>query len=258
MKRALVIDDERAIRRLLRFTFEQRQYEVFEAETGFEGLQELRAVRPDIVLLDLNLPDTGGAAVLAEIRKWSAVPVIVVSVRNAEEDIVTLLNAGADDYLVKPFSTAELAARMNVALRNRLPAPGETVFSSGRLSLDFEARRVTVGGTEVRLTPTEYGILSLLARHPGRIVTRDTILKELWGPLSDAESGNLRVHVSSLRKKIEVDSARPEILITEPGIGYRLAVKEREDTEATEGGGEHGGGEIRKSERMKVVIRHAN
>jgi two-component system KDP operon response regulator KdpE len=228
VKRVLVIDDERAIRRLLRISLEQRRYEVFEAATGFEGLQELRAVRPDIVLLDLNLPDTAGAAVLAEIRKWSAVPVIVVSVKNAEEDVVNLLNAGADDYLTKPFSTAELAARMNVALRNRPPGPGATAFTSGRLSVDFEARRVTVDGADIKLTPTEYGILSLLARHAGGIVTQETLLRELWGPLSDAESGNLRVHVSSLRKKIEKDPARPEFLLTEPGIGYRLAAKDKE------------------------------
>jgi two-component system KDP operon response regulator KdpE len=226
MKRALVIDDERAIRRLLRISLEKREYEVFEAATGFEGVQELRAVRPDIVLLDLNLPDTSGSLVLADIRKWSAVPVIVISVRNAEEDIVTLLNAGADDYLVKPFNTAELAARMNVALRRRRPDPSKATFETGSLAMNFETRAVTVDGRPVKLTPTEYSILNLLASHPGRIVTQEMILKELWGPLSDAESGNLRVHISSLRKKIEKDSARPELLITEPGIGYRLTIVE--------------------------------
>jgi two-component system KDP operon response regulator KdpE len=225
MKRALVIDDERAIRRLLRISLEKREYEVFEAATGFEGVQELRAVRPDIVLLDLNLPDTSGLAVLEAIRKWSDVPVIVISVRNAEEDIVSLLNAGADDYLVKPFNTEELAARMNVALRRHRPDPAQPSFTTGNLTINFENREITVGGRQVKLTPTEYSILGLLARHPGRIITQEMILKELWGPLSEAESGNLRVHISSLRKKIETDSARPELLITEPGVGYRLAIK---------------------------------
>ncbi len=224
MKRVLVIDDEIQIRRLLRISLQKKDYEVFEAATGFEGIQEALKVRPDIVLLDLNLPDTDGSSVLEELRKWSTIPIVILSVRNSEEDIVSLLNAGADDYMIKPFNTGELMARMNAALRKQRPSPEETSFSTGRLEIDFESRKVLVEGAEVRLTPTEYGILSLLARNPGKIITQERILKELWGPLSEVESGSLRVHVYSLRKKIERDPSAPELVITEPGIGYRLAV----------------------------------
>jgi two-component system KDP operon response regulator KdpE len=221
MKRVLIIDDEAQIRRLLKISLGKKEYDVFEAATGFEGVQALQSSRPDIILLDLNLPDKDGGAVLAEIRSYSTIPVIILSVRNAEEDIIRLLEAGADDYLVKPFNTAELVARMNVALRRQRP-DAKAVFATGNLEIDFEERRVRLAGAEIRLTPTEYSILNLLAQHPGRIITQDRLLRELWGPLSDAESGNLRVHISSLRKKIEADSSQPEFLITEPGIGYRL------------------------------------
>jgi two-component system KDP operon response regulator KdpE len=225
MKRVLIIDDEPQIRRLLKISLEKKDYDVFEAASGFQGIQQVMSVRPDIILLDLNLPDTDGLSVLKEIRAWSTIPVVILSVRNAEEDIVSLLNEGADDYLVKPFNTGELIARMNVALRHLRPDPKETVLETGPLGINFENREVRVKKITVKLTPTEYGILSLLARHPGKIVTQEKILKELWGPLSDAESGNLRVHISGLRKKIEQDPGRPELLVTEPGIGYRLMIK---------------------------------
>jgi two-component system KDP operon response regulator KdpE len=225
MKRVLVIDDEIQIRRLLKISLEKKEYDISLASTGFEGLQEYRTYRPDIIILDLNLPDMDGREVLAEMRKWSEIPVIILSVRNAEEDIVTLLNEGADDYLVKPFNTSELIARMNVALRRRRPDSRTTSFVTGELSIDFEKREVVVAGVQVKLTPTEYSILAYLAKSPGKIVTQDKLLKELWGPLHEEETVSLRVHISSLRKKIEKDSSRPDLLITEPGIGYRLITK---------------------------------
>jgi two-component system, OmpR family, KDP operon response regulator KdpE len=224
MKRALVIDDEEQIRRLLRLSLEKKGWDVFEAAAGFEGIQAVRGVKPDLLLLDLNLPDRDGLSVLTELRQWSSVPVIVLSVRNSEEDIVSLLNAGADDYLVKPFNTNELMARMNVALRRRRPEPGSAVVKTGRLSVDLDSRSVKVEGSEVKLTPTEYAILSLLCMTPGRIVTQEKVLKEIWGPVAEVEAGNLRVYIGALRKKIEVQPSRPELLITEPGIGYRLVV----------------------------------
>jgi len=225
MKRVLVIDDEIHIRRLLRISLGKKEYDVFEAENGFDGIQEVQRARPDIILLDLNLPDRDGLSVLREIRTWSSIPIVILSVRNSEEDIVTLLNSGADDYLVKPFNTEELIARMNVALRHQRPDLKETTFNTGDLTIDFENRTVSVKKKEINITPTEYSILSFLARNPGKIVTQDRLLKEIWGSISDAESGSLRVHISSLRKKIETDPSRPELLITEPSIGYRLVIK---------------------------------
>jgi two-component system, OmpR family, KDP operon response regulator KdpE len=223
MKRVLVIDDEILIRRLLRISLEKKGYDVFEAETGFEGIQSVQSVRPDIILLDLNLPDADGLEILAKIKEWSSIPILILSVRNSEEDIVSLLNAGADDYVVKPFNTGELIARMSATLRRLRPQADQSVLRTGDLTIDFENRKTLVRGEEVRLTPTEYGILALLARSPGKIITGDMILRELWGPVSEAEAGSLRVHIYSLRKKIEADPAHPVLVITEPGIGYRLS-----------------------------------
>lgn len=222
MKRVLVIDDEVQIQRLLELTLGARGYEVFVAGSGFEGLQAIPTVRPDLILLDLGLPDRDGGAVLAELRTWSSIPLIVLSVRNQESDIVALLEAGADDYLSKPFRTEELLARMGAALRRSRADRRESRFVAGELSVDFEERRASLGDEALRLTPTEYAILAELAKAGGRIVTHDQLLRELWGPLAEAERGSLRVHVSSLRKKIERDSAHPLHLLTEPGIGYRL------------------------------------
>lgn len=225
MKRVLIIDDELQIRRLLKISLGKKDYDVFEAENGLEGLQKIQSVRPDIILLDLNLPDKDGLSVLQEIRSWSSIPVVILSVRNSEEDIISLLNAGADDYLIKPFNTGELIARMNVALRHKLPDPRESIFRTGNLFIDFENRIVKRENHEIKLTPTEYTLLNFLARNSGRIVTQDQLLKELWGPLAQVESGSLRVHILSLRKKIENNSSHPELLVTEPGIGYRLIMK---------------------------------
>jgi two-component system KDP operon response regulator KdpE len=224
MTSVLVIDDEVQIRRLLRVSLETQGYAVHEAATAADGLQMVVGKKPDIVLLDLGLPDRDGADALAELRTWSTVPVIILSVRNAEDEIVKLLDTGADDYLIKPFNTGELVARMKVAIRHRGPQEKQEPFVSGRLSVDLLSREVRVAGEPVKLTPTEYGILRMLVQHAGRVVTQRQILRELWGPQTEQETNYLRVYVTGLRKKIEENPRIPRLLITEPGVGYRLVV----------------------------------
>ena len=224
MTGVLVIDDEVQIRRLLRVTLEKQGYAVHEAATGGDGLQMVLGKKPDVVLLDLGLPDKDGAAVLAELRSWSTIPVIVISVRNSEEDIVRLLDAGADDYIIKPFNTGELIARMKVAIRHHAPQEVQQVFITGRLSVDLLDREVKVAGEPVKLTPTEYGLLRLFVQHAGRILTHRQLLREVWGPNMDEETNYLRVYITGLRKKIESNPQMPELIITEPGVGYRLRV----------------------------------
>jgi two-component system KDP operon response regulator KdpE len=221
VKRVLVIDDEAPIRRLLEIALSGLGWEVFEAASGFEGLEAVRGYKPDVVLLDLNLPDMKGSELLERLRGWSSVPVIVVSVRDSESDIVQLLNAGADDYVVKPFYTNELVARITAVQRRREPK-AEPIFRSDRLVVDLSSRDVSLGETPLRLTPTEYAVLALLVRYAGRIVTRDIILKEIWGPAGASEEGNLRFYINSLRKKIESDPSTPRLITTEAGVGYRL------------------------------------
>jgi two-component system, OmpR family, KDP operon response regulator KdpE len=223
MRRILVIDDEAQIRRLLEIALSNLGWEVFSAPAGLEGLEAARGAKPDLILLDLNLPDMSGAELLRRLREWSSVPVIVVSVRDAERDIVELLNAGADDYVVKPFYTNELVARIEAVHRRRMPE-GEPVFRSGRLEVDAERREARVAGELVRLTPTEYAVLDILVRYAGKIVTRERLLKEVWGPAGGAEEGSLRVYINALRKKIEADPAAPVLIVTEAGVGYRLEV----------------------------------
>jgi two-component system KDP operon response regulator KdpE len=221
MRRVLVVDDEAPIRRLIEIALSGLGWEVFEAATGFEGLEAVRGCKPDVVLLDLNLPDMKGSELLERLRGWSSVPVIVVSVRDSEGDIVQMLNSGADDYVVKPFYTGELVARIEAVQRRREPEAG-SVFRSGALVVDLSSRDVSLKGESLRLTPTEYAVLALLARHAGRIVTRDLILKEVWGPAGPGEEGNLRYYINALRKKIETDPAKPSLITTEAGVGYRL------------------------------------
>lgn len=221
MKRVLVVDDEPPIRRLLKAAFSGLGWECLDAATGLEGLEAARGCKPDIVLLDLNLPDMKGSELLERLRGWSSVPVIVVSVRDSEADIVQLLNAGADDYIVKPFYTTELVARIEAVQRRRQPT-SNPVVRTGRLSIDLSTREVEAGGAPVKLTPTEYAILAYLARHVGRIITRELVLKEVWGPAGQNEEGNLRFYINSLRKKIEADPGRPRLIATEAGVGYRL------------------------------------
>jgi two-component system, OmpR family, KDP operon response regulator KdpE len=224
MTQVLVIDDEVQIRRLLRIYLENQGFKMNEAPNGGDGLRAIAGVKPDIVLLDLGLPDMDGLEVLKSLRSWSSVPVIVLSVRNSEEDVVELLNAGADDYMIKPFNTGELAARIHVALRHHLPLTKDESFIVGRLNVDLENRVVVSDGEEIKLTPTEYAILRLLVQHAGKILTHSHILREIWGPNSGNESNNLRVYVTQLRKKIEKEPSRPEVLVTEPGVGYRLKI----------------------------------
>ena len=219
---ALVIDDEVQIRRLLRVVLESADYLVHEAETAAQGLTDAATRRPDVVLLDLGLPDSDGVNVLRRLREWSQVPVIVLSVRDDEEGKVAALDAGADDYVTKPFSSAELLARLRAAQRKTRPEEEISRFKSGDLIVDLTARVVTRAGHEVKLTATEYALLRLFVRHAGRVLTHRQILREIWGPKSEEHRQYLRVYVTHLRQKIERDPAAPELVKTEPGIGYRL------------------------------------
>jgi two-component system, OmpR family, KDP operon response regulator KdpE len=219
---ALVIDDEVQIRRLLRVVLESADYQVHEAETAAQGLTDAATRRPDVVLLDLGLPDSDGVNVLRRLREWSQVPVIILSVRDDEEGKVAALDAGADDYVTKPFSSAELLARLRAAQRKTRPEEEISRFKSGDLIVDLTARVVTRAGHEVKLTATEYALLRLFVRHAGRVLTHRQILREIWGPKSEEHRQYLRVYVTHLRQKIERDPAAPELVKTEPGIGYRL------------------------------------
>ena len=219
---ALVIDDEVQIRRLLRVVLESADYQVHEAETAAQGLADAATRRPDVVLLDLGLPDSDGVNVLRRLREWSKVPVIVLSVRDDEEGKVAALDAGADDYVTKPFSSAELLARLRAAQRKTRPEEEISRFKSGDLVVDLTARVVTRAGHEVKLTATEYALLRLFVRHAGRVLTHRQILREIWGPKSEEHRQYLRVYVTHLRQKIERDPAAPELVKTEPGIGYRF------------------------------------
>jgi two-component system KDP operon response regulator KdpE len=219
---ALVIDDELQIRRLLRVCLEGNGYRVLEAATGQEGITQAAQHPPDIVLLDLGLPDLDGVTVLKRLREWSRVPVIVLSVRDREEDKVAALDNGADDYVTKPFGTAELLARLRVAQRHVLPAADSPVFRAGDLEVDLTARVVKLRGHEVKLTATEYSLLRLFVQHAGKVLTHRQILKEVWGPGYVEQTHYLRVYIAHLREKLETDASQPRLIITEPGVGYRL------------------------------------
>jgi two-component system KDP operon response regulator KdpE len=225
----LVVEDELPVRRFLRVSLGAHGFRVIEAETGEAGLSLAASNNPDAILLDLGLPDCDGVDLTRRLREWSRVPVIVISARGREDDKVTALDAGADDYLTKPFGVNELLARIRVALRH---AAGDSqadpsLIDLPGLRIDLARREVSVDGRDVRLTPIEYKILVTLARNAGRVLTHRQILQEVWGPAYAGQWHNVRVHVAGLRKKIEADSARPRRLITEPGVGYRL--RDRED-----------------------------
>ena len=222
----LVIDDEVQIRRLLRISLEANGCRMFEAATGQEGLAEAAQRRPDLVILDLGLPDMDGVAVLKRLREWTSVPVIILSVRDREEEKIAALDQGADDYLTKPFGTGELLARLRVALRHAQPTANEAVFKSGPLEVDLVSRTVKVKGKPVKLTATEYSLLQLFARHAGKVLTHRQILKEVWGPNYVEQTHYLRVYMTHLREKLEANPAEPELLITESGVGYRLVANE--------------------------------
>jgi two-component system, OmpR family, KDP operon response regulator KdpE len=218
----LVIDDEVQIRRLLRVTLEANGYRVLEAATGADGITEAAQRRPDVVLLDLGLPDMEGVVVLQRLREWSRMPVVILSVRDREEDKIAALDHGADDYVTKPFSTGELLARLRVAQRRALPAEETTVFRSGDLEVDLTARVVRREGREVKLTATEYSLLRLFVQHAGKVLTHRHLLREVWGPNAVEHTHYLRVYMAHLREKLETDAARPEHFLTESGVGYRL------------------------------------
>lgn len=224
---ALVIDDEPQIRRLLRVTLEANGYRVFDAATGQNGVAQAAQRRPDVVLLDLGLPDLEGVEVLKRLREWSKVPVIILSVRDREDDKVAALDAGADDYVTKPFNSAELLARLRAALRHAQPQGAAAVFRTGDLEVDLAARAVRKRGQEVKLTPIEYSLLRLLVTHAGKVLTHRQLLTEVWGPKAVEQTHYLRVHIAHLREKLEEKSGGSDLVRTEPGIGYRLVEMER-------------------------------
>ena len=218
----LIVDDEPQIRRLLTVTLEANGYRVLPATTGNEGVVLAAQHRPDLVVLDLGLPDLSGQEVLRRLREWSRVPVVILSVQDDEAGKVAALDAGADDYVTKPFNTAELLARLRVAARHAAKPEEAAVFSAGNVVVDLSTRRVTVKGQEVKLTATEYNLLRLLVRHAGKVLTHHHILREVWGPGHDQDTHYLRVYMGHLREKLEADPAHPQLIITEPGVGYRL------------------------------------
>jgi two-component system KDP operon response regulator KdpE len=220
--RILVVDDERAIRRFLRTSLSAYGYTVFEAVDGASALHEIVAHRPDVIVLDLGLPDMDGVEVLTRLRTWSAIPVIVLSVREQERTKVAALDAGADDYLTKPFGMDELTARIRVALRRSTQSGAEPVYEVLGLRVDLGHRRVTVSGIDVALTPTEYGLLRVLVQNAGRVLTHRQLLHQVWGDAYQTEVQLLRVNISNLRHKIEPEPSRPIYVLTEPGVGYRL------------------------------------
>jgi two-component system KDP operon response regulator KdpE len=219
-----VIDDEPPVRRLLRLTLEANEYKVIEAGDGKEGLMSASMHHPDIILLDIGLPDMDGLSVLAQLRDWSRVPVIVLTVQDAESTKIKMLDSGADDYITKPFNTGELLARIRVSLRHSMRLDESPVFTSGHLQVDLNLRMVRVNRQEIKLTAIEYSLLALFIKHAGKVLTHNFILKEIWG-VSYAENAQVvRVHIAQLRKKIEKNSTLPDLLITEPGVGYRLKI----------------------------------
>jgi two-component system, OmpR family, KDP operon response regulator KdpE len=221
----LIVDDEPAIRRLLRTSLAANDYRPIEAENGRAALEAIRREKPDLVILDLGLPDIDGLEVIRTVRATSPVPIVVLSSRDDERGKVAALDLGADDYVTKPFGVEELVARIRTALRHRLQEQGEKpVFRSGDLSVDLVRRIVTSRGEEVKLSPREYDILRLLVAHAGKVLTHKMILRELWGPSADVQY--LRVYIRQLRQKLELDPERPQHILTETGVGYRLRVQE--------------------------------
>ncbi len=224
----VLIEDEPQIRRFLRATLTGQGYRLFEATTGADGLVEVGSRQPDVVIVDLGLPDIDGIDVIRRLREWTAVPIIVLSARGQERDKVTALDIGADDYVSKPFGADELLARIRVALRHTAGASHEgddATFQVGALRMDLLRRQVFVGDREVRLTPIEYKLLAALVRHAGKVVTHAQLLRDVWGPTHTDQAHYVRVYLAHLRHKLETEPARPRYLLTEPGVGYRLATE---------------------------------
>jgi two-component system KDP operon response regulator KdpE len=222
LPRILIVDDEAAILRLLHTSLDTGEFVLHQAENGHSALAAAVGTKPDIILLDLGLPDMDGVELIRRIREWSQVPIIVLSVREREDDKVKALNAGADDYLTKPFGVAELLARIKVALRRSLQEVPEPLFELDELHVDLTHRQVVIHGKEVQLTPTEYELLRMLVTHAGKVLTHDQIIKQIWGVGHSDQYNILRVNIRNLRQKIEKDASRPRYIVTEPGVGYRL------------------------------------
>jgi len=228
MKQALIliIEDEVPLRRFLIPTLANQGYQVDSASTGAEGLDLARNYSPDVILLDLGLPDRDGLSVLKELRGWNRKPIIIISARNQEKDKVAALDQGADDYLTKPFGAAELLARIRVALRHgTLASPENPVLTCGAMKMDLERREVFMDGAPIRLTPMEWRLLEALARRAGKVATHAQLLNEVWGPSGEGQTHYLRIYMGTLRRKLEPDATRPRYLLTEPSIGYRLNVE---------------------------------
>ena len=222
MTKVLVIDDEAPILNALRINLAARQYEVSTAADGTAGLAAMARERPDVLILDLGLPDMDGTEVIKGVRGWTSTPIIVLSAWGQESQKVAALDAGADDYVTKPFGMDELLARLRAAVRRAAPAPAEPVVSTEHFTVDLSAKRVTSRGADVRLTPTGWQLLEVLVRHPDRLVTQRQLLAEVWGPGYENEANYLRVYVANLRRKLEPDPSRPRYLLTETGMGYRF------------------------------------
>lgn len=225
--RVLVVDDDPAIRRLLRTSLSAHGHAVFEEETGRGALEAVTARKPDVAILDLGLPDIDGLEVTRALRGWTSLPIIILSVRDRESDKIAALDAGADDYLTKPFGIGELLARLRVAVRHaNHQAQDNEVFVMGDIVVDFTRRMVTVRGQETPLTPTEYALLRLLITHVGKVLTHSQLLLEIWGPGYERQKHLLQVNISNLRNKLEREAARPQYILSEPGVGYRLRAPE--------------------------------
>ena len=221
---AVVIEDDAQIRKFLKVTLEENGFKYVEADTAKKGLIQCETQMPDLVILDLGLPDMDGLEVIERVREWTKVPIVVLSARGQEKDKVEALDSGADDYLTKPFGVEELMARIRVALRHSAKTDGEPVFKLKGLEVDLEKRVVSVSGKEVHLTPIEYRLLATLVKHAGKVLTHKQLLVEVWGPNAQFEHQYVRVYMNQLRHKLEPEPARPKYLVTETGVGYRLKV----------------------------------
>jgi two-component system KDP operon response regulator KdpE len=221
-KRALIVDDEKAIRRFLRAALTARGWTTVEAETGSAAISSAAQSAFDVIILDLGLPDMDGKEVIKRLREWTSIPIIIVSVREQELDKIAALDAGADDYVTKPFGVGELLARLRATLRRTATPETEPVLDFGALRIDLSLRRITVAGAETALTPTEYDLLRVLALNAGRVMTHSQLLTKVWGPAFKGETHLLQVNISNLRRKIEPDAVRPVYIVTEPGVGYRF------------------------------------
>lgn len=222
MTRVLIVDDDRQLLRALRIAFTARGYEVATAQDGGSALDAASYAAPDLVIVDLGLPDMDGVTVVESLRGWLSAPIIVLSARDAELAKINALDVGADDYVTKPFGMGELLARVRAALRRSTPGDKQPVITTEAFSIDLAAKRVTTGAGEARLTPTEWHLLEVLARNPGKLVTHQQLLHEVWGPRYETETNYLRVHMANLRRKLEPDPAQPRYLRTDPGLGYRF------------------------------------